>query len=209
MNLNIGILIISITLLGYFSNLLNGKFLNSFFIRWLYYIGAIIHEFSHAILCVLTGAKITHMSIFSRTPHVTHTKSKIPILGQALISLAPIAGGILFIILINHLLLNDFVEFQTINIIYEIPNYILSVIKSLNFLLWQTYVFIILILNTGAMIGPSFQDLKNIWPILIISFFIKSQLLSSILLGVIAILALNILLQIFMIIISFAFRKQR
>ncbi len=209
MNFNLGILIISITVLGYFSNLLNGRFLNSCFVRWLYYVGAIIHELSHATLCVLTGAKIIDASIFSKSPHITHQKSKIPILGQALISLAPIAGGILFIILINHLLLNDFVVFKTINNISEIPKYILEILNKLNFLKWQSLVFILLILNSGAMIGPSFQDLKNIWPLLIISFFIKSQFLSSILLGVISIIILNLLLQISMIIISFAFKKRK
>ncbi len=209
MNFNLGILIISITVLGYFSNLLNGRFLNSYFVRWLYYVGAIIHELSHATLCVLTGAKITDASIFSKSPHITHQKSKIPILGQALISLAPIAGGILFITLINHLLLNDFVVFKTINNISEIPKYILEILNKLNFIKWQSLVFILLILNSGAMIGPSFQDLKNIWPLIIISFFIKSQFLSSILLGVISIIILNLLLQISMIIISFAFKKRK
>ncbi len=106
--MNLGILIITITALGYISNWLNNKYLNFKLTRWLYYLGAAVHETSHAILCILTGAKITEFKIFSKQPRVSHTKSKIPLIGQLLISLAPIAGGLLFIYAINYWLLQGY-----------------------------------------------------------------------------------------------------
>lgn len=35
---------------------------------------------------------------------------------------------------------------------------------------WQSWVLLFLLVNVGAMLGPSFQDMKNIWPALIIFF---------------------------------------
>ena len=56
--------------------------------------GVIIHEFSHAILCLLMGAKITKIALFDKQGgSVEHTKPVVPIIGQVLISLAPFFFG--------------------------------------------------------------------------------------------------------------------
>ena len=120
--MNLGILIIIISILGYFSNYLNYSYLNYSLIHWLYYLGAIVHESSHAMLCVFTGAKITKFHIFYQQPQISHTKSKIPILGQSLISLAPMAGGFLFLYLINKYLLLDYLSVNNISNWSEIFN---------------------------------------------------------------------------------------
>jgi hypothetical protein len=204
--MNLGILIILITILGYFSNWLNGKFLNSTLTHWLYHIGTIIHETSHAILCIVTGAKITEFKIFSKQPHVSHAKSKIPIIGQSLISLAPIAGGLIFIYAINHYLLENYFSTFSLNNINEIPNTLLLLLSQINLLDWQSWVMILLFINIGSMIGPSTRDLKNIWPILIVMFFITWPLLTTLSLTVISLIAINIILQIVIILITMFFK---
>ena len=163
--MNLGILIILITILGYISNWLNGRFLNFRVTRWMYYLGALIHELSHAILCVLTGAKISEFNVFSKQPHVTHAKPKLIIVGQPLISLAPIIGGLLFIYIINTWLLNNYFSILSPSNIQGIPNLLLSILAQFNLLEWQSWIAILLFVNIGAMIGPSTRDLKNIWPL--------------------------------------------
>jgi len=63
--------------------------------------GIIVHELSHAFACLITGAKITEIKFFDEEGgHVTHGKSKIPVLGQVMISLAPLFGIPLFLLLL-------------------------------------------------------------------------------------------------------------
>ncbi len=201
--MNLGILIIIISLLGYFSNYLNNVYLNLSFLHWLYYLGAIIHESSHAFFCLLTGAKISKFKIFSKQPQVSHTRSKIPILGQALISLAPLAGGFLFLYLINKYLLSNYLSIKTIGAWSSILNIPLQILSQINILSWQGWIVILLSFNIGAMIGPSFQDLKNIWWIFIILFFIKWPFLINIGLIIIGLIITNIIIQLSLIL----FRK--
>ncbi|MBL7021924.1 hypothetical protein ISR92_01200 [Patescibacteria group bacterium] len=197
--MNLGVLVLIIAVLGYLSNLLNGHFLNHRITHWLYRVGAIIHETSHAIMCILTGAKITEFKVFTRQPHVSHTKSKIPILGQTLISLAPIAGGLLFIYTINNYLLNNYFTIITPSSWGEITNTVLLFLQQINFTEWQSWVMILLFINVGAMIGPSTKDLKNIWPIIIIMFFINWPLLANICLIAISLIIINIAIQLIII----------
>ena len=66
--------------------------------------GVIIHEFSHVLVCLITGAKIRKISFFNpKGGFVIHEKPKIPVLGEIMISLAPIAGGITSIFLLSYL----------------------------------------------------------------------------------------------------------
>ncbi len=101
LDVNIGVIVIAITALGYVSNFLNWRFLDYAPIRALYYVGALVHETSHAIACILTGARIEQFTVFSNQPQVVHRKSRLPILGELIISAAPIAGGLLFLFLVN------------------------------------------------------------------------------------------------------------
>jgi len=200
--MNLGLLIILITALGYLSNQLNGRWLNFKITRWLYYLGAIVHEISHALACILTGAKITEFKIFSKQPHVSHTKSKLPLIGQPLISLAPIAGGLFFIYAINQWVLNSYFTILTPNNWNEILDTLSSSIAQISLTDWQAWVMMLLFINVGAMIGPSTKDLKNIWPVLILMFFINWQTLSQISLIVISLIVINIIIQIVAILIS-------
>ena len=195
---SLGIVILLIAVFGYVSNLLNWRYLNSGVIRLLYYIGALVHETSHAVLCVLTGARIEEFSVFSEQPRVVHRKSALPLVGELLISAAPIAGGLLFLFLINHYLLgNYFMLPQVANwsdwrSVLAAPFIFLS---QINILQWQSWVAILLLFNAGAMLGPSTQDLKNAWPALIILFFIHYPPLAVFGLAALGLIMANIILQ--------------
>jgi len=197
--MNLGILIILIALLGYISNWLNWRYLNYSVVRLLFYVGTLIHELSHIIFCLLTGATIIESSIFSREPHVIHSKPKLPLIGQLLISLAPIVGGLLFLFLINKYYL---VNYFKIPQFYDWQGFLiapLTLLSRINLLDWQSWLMLLLFLNVGAMVGPSIQDLKNIWPIIIILLFIKWPLIMNLSLMVIVLILTNIIIQIVLI----------
>jgi len=199
--MNLGILIILIALLGYIRNWLNWRYLNYSVVRLLFYVGAFLHEISHIIFCRLTGATITGGNIFSRKPHVIHSKPKLPFIGQLLISLAPIIGGLLFLFLINKYYLVNYFEIPQFSDWQSALIAPLSLLSQINLLDWQSWLMILLFLNVGAMIGPSLQDLKNIWPIMIILLFIKCSPLLSLSLLVIILILTNIIIQIILILV--------
>lgn len=204
-DISLGIVIILIAIFGSISNWLNWRYLNYGIIRFLYYIGAFVHETSHAVLCVLTGAKIEEFAVFSEQPQVVHRKSKIPFVGELLISSAPIAGGLLFLFLVNHYLLGNYFVLPAISNVGDWRSILmepLRIISQINLLQWQSWVMVLLSFNAGAMLGPSLRDLKNVWPMLIILFFVQSSFLAGIGLVALSLILVNIILQIIIIVPS-------
>ncbi|MCX6721961.1 MAG: M50 family metallopeptidase [Candidatus Staskawiczbacteria bacterium] len=199
--MNLGLLIIIISLLGSASNWLNWRFLNYKIIHLLYYLGAFIHECSHALLCLLTGAKIVEFSAFSKQPHVSYYKSKLPILGSLLISLAPIIGGLFFLFIINKYYFQDYFVIPQLHVWQDIFAAPIKVLFSINLLSWKNWIMIFFFLNIGAMIGPSWQDLKNIWLIIIVLFFFNYPVFDYLGLLVIVLILTNILIQIILILV--------
>ncbi|HUC31087.1 MAG TPA: M50 family metallopeptidase [Candidatus Paceibacterota bacterium] len=211
-DISLGIVIVLITAFGYLSNTLNWRYLNYGVVRFLYYIGALVHETSHAVLCIVTGAKIEEFTVFSNQPRVVHRKSKLPFLGELLISAAPIAGGLLFLFLVNRYLLGNYfapphvANWHDWRSVLAAP---LEFLSQINILQWQSWVMILLLFNAGAMLGPSTQDLKNVWPMLIILFFINSPLLAGIGLAALSLIMANIVLQIVVILLLSLMRLMR
>lgn len=205
--MNLAYVLILITILAYVSNWINWRFLNSRLNQFLYYIGSLVHESSHAIICFLTGAKIQEFRVFSQKPHVTHTKSKIPIVGQALISTAPIAGGLLFLYLLDHYIgsilygSHTNIDLLSIDQLSDFLVQTVNIFTHIDWLAWQTWIFIMLTLNMGAMLGPSARDLKNMWPAVIASFFIQSPSIISLGLNVIWLILIGIAIQITLVVI--------
>lgn len=199
-DIGIGTVVVLITAFGYASNFLNWRFLNYGIVRMLYYIGALVHETSHAILCVLTGAKIEEFTVFSEQPRVVHQRSKIPLLGELLISAAPIAGGLLFLFLVNRFVLGNYFTMPVVRIagwqdwrnVLTVP---LALIAQIDLLQWQSWVGVLLSFNAGAMLGPSARDLRNVWPVLIALFFVGYGPLISLALAALGLIFLNIILQ--------------
>lgn len=125
--------------------------------------GVILHELSHALLCLLTGAKITRIALFDKEGgSVTHEKSKIPLIGQALISLAPFVFGVVAIyILANKLGVNSSrIDFTNPNFL----DYGLRVkesILSINFSNYKNIIILYLICSVAITLMPSKDDFKN------------------------------------------------
>ncbi len=207
--MTIGIILLLITILGALSNYLNWKFLNYKVTKYLYYIGAFVHESSHALLCLFTGSKIEEFKVFSGTPHITHSKSKLGIIGQTLISSAPIFGGILFLYLVNYFLLdNSFSIIKQNNNIFEIIVLPFNILKSINLFSFSGITMILLLINTGAMIGPSPQDIKNAWPIFFLLLLLNYSPLNNFLFTALIIILTNIYIQIVLIVITKIFSKK-
>lgn len=64
-------------------------------VRFLYYLlrcpGVVVHECSHILGCILTGASIKKVIFFSQEGgSVTYTRPKIPVIGDVIISTAPL-----------------------------------------------------------------------------------------------------------------------
>ncbi|MFA6463441.1 MAG: M50 family metallopeptidase [Candidatus Paceibacterota bacterium] len=200
--MNFGIALTLVVIFGYISNALNWRFLNYKITHFLYYVGAVVHESSHAILCILTGAEISEFKVFSNEPHVTHSKSKIPVIGMFLIASAPIYGGLFFLYVINHYWLGNYFTISPIKNNWQ--NTLLEpirILKQINILQWQSWVMIFLFLNIGAMIGPSFQDLKNIWPVVLLMFLVKSYYIADICIIALSLILVNIAIQLCLILL--------
>ena len=140
--------------------------------------GIIIHEFSHALACFLTGAKIQEINLFSsQGGYIRHGSSKIPIIGKIFISFAPILGGIgalwLFTWLFNLGFAFDGVDFSQpfihglSTVIQGVPVFIQA-----NWLSWQFWLFVYLSISIIICLIPSKQDLKNAFVGLLIVFIL-------------------------------------
>jgi hypothetical protein len=69
---------------------------------------------------------------------------------------------------------------------------------------WQSWVMILLLFNVGAMLGPSAQDLKNVWPMLIVLLFVNYPPLVGIGCAALGLIMANIVLQIIVIMVGLA-----
>ncbi len=121
--------------------------------------GIVIHEISHAIVAIVTGAEIKHINFFSKSGgHVIHTQGKIPLISQFFISFAPVVGQIFFILLISywatpHLFLMSWQNYS----LYDIG----KVFRELNWGNIGTWILIYIIISCCLSIAPSKKDLKN------------------------------------------------
>jgi len=69
--------------------------------------GAIVHELSHALLCLVTGTTIKELNLFtSNSTGIKYDKPKIPFLFDFIIAAAPLFGCAFFIFFISKILSN-------------------------------------------------------------------------------------------------------
>ena len=66
---------------------------------------------------------------------------------------------------------------------------------------------IFLLFNAGAMLGHFHSGLKNVWPMLIVLFFINSPLLARLGLAALGLILANIVLQFLAITLILCFRR--
>ncbi|MFA6391272.1 MAG: hypothetical protein WCW66_00780 [Patescibacteria group bacterium] len=144
--------------------------------RWFITLGIVIHELSHAVACVLVGAKIMKISFFAPSGgEVEHGPPRIPIIGKPIIGLAPLIGCSLslwglFVLFGYHnsLPVIDFsAEFlQNVNTLFQ---------SALEFFKqysnnWMFWLFLYLATGISASIAPSTVDIRNaIWGILFLT----------------------------------------
>ena len=188
--MTVGFYIISILILSYFSVYIRERWLRLKWLKPLTWLGIFIHESAHALFCVLTGGRVTGFRVTSTEGQVTHYRPKVPVIGPMVTSIAPMIVGLVVIGILNHFWLKTSLGITSANL-WE--NF-LAVGSNLNPFTWQAWVLLAIFLNIGVMIGPSLADLKSIWPLVIISFFINSNALAQILVLVIIMIGFNILL---------------
>lgn len=130
--------------------------------------GIIIHEISHIIACLLTGAKIKKFSFFTKKGgYVQHQPSKIPIFGQFFISFTPVLGGIGGILLLLWLFQywHFFDQGITLHLDFwdDIKTLLFSTLYFLkyNWQTWQFWLFTYLVVSISVCLMPSYQDIKN------------------------------------------------
>lgn len=187
-----GIFLILILSFGYLIVYLNDRFLNYKIFKLLILPGIFVHELSHAIGCWLTGAKVRDFKVTFTGGQVVHTKSKIPILGSMIISLAPLFFGLFFLELVWYYLSNNGLGLDSAK----------NIFLNFDFFSWQFGIVLILSLNIGIMLAPSKQDLKNIWPTLIVLFFVKTSELLELGYFAICLLFINLVIITVIIVIS-------
>ena len=188
--MTIGFYIIIILVLGYLTVYLRERWLRAKWLKPLTWLGIFIHESCHALASILTGGKVTSFKVSATQGSVSHYPSKVPIVGPMLIALAPLIGGLAIIGLVNHFWLKTPINLNYTNI----KDAFFILINSINWLSWQALIWLIICLNIGVMLGPSKQDLKNIWLIVIISFFISSQAIGQVLTLAIVLIMINLIL---------------
>lgn len=132
--------------------------------------GVIIHELSHAVGCLITGAKVESISIFGKEGgEVKHGPPFIKFLGPTIISMAPIAGGLLMYILWTKIMNTPFrATSQNSGIIGAADSFI-SQLSGVKWLSWEIWLFLYGILNLVIVISPSAQDFSNCkWELVVI-----------------------------------------
>jgi hypothetical protein len=142
--------------------------------RFFVFLGVIVHEYSHALGCLITGTKIKEIKLFEESGgHVTHAKRN-PFI-TAIIAMMPLFGCSAFLLFLAFLFEYAGVTFHSTDISLASGNFINSfgniiVAAGLTFyeniikLDVSTIFFIIFLYFVGsvaATIAPSGTDLKN------------------------------------------------
>jgi hypothetical protein len=188
--MTIGFYIIIILILGYFTVYLRENWLRVKWLKPLTWLGIFIHEACHALASIITGGKVASIRVTSTEGSVSHYPSKIPVIGPILIALAPLFGGLALLGLVDHFWLKTGVNLDS----SSISQAFVSFFSNLKLFSWQALVWLAICLNIGVMLGPSKQDLKNIWLIVLVSFFIYNQAIANIFILAIVLIIINLLL---------------
>ncbi|HLB69923.1 MAG: hypothetical protein OIN88_06990 [Candidatus Methanoperedens sp.] len=137
--------------------------------------GTIVHELSHAAVALLMGARITEFSVIpsgNTLGHIEHTPPKIPFIGDAAISIAPLIGCPALLMLASSFSGVHFASPPGSFDIFIETGFLLeatlSFITDLDYYNWKTYVFLYLALTLGAGAAPSKTDIISMLPGLII-----------------------------------------
>src|SRR5450756_2596778 len=137
--------------------------------------GTIAHETSHALVALLMGARITKFSVIpsgDTLGHVEYTAPKIPLIGNAVISIAPLIGCPAILLLMSGYFGVHFdlppASYDILTELRFLLDGTITFISGLDYLKWKTYVFLYLALTLGAGAAPSKTDIISMLPSLIV-----------------------------------------
>lgn len=145
-------------------------------LAWLAAPGIALHELSHALGCVLTGAKVHQITLFrgDGSGEVRHGPPKLKYFGEVIISLAPLAGCTAAFWLLGWAMrgtMNFYyvsargVTPDTFSFIGQLAGLVLDDIllafETASWTDWRTYVFLYFSMCISIAMAPSKQDLKN------------------------------------------------
>ncbi len=119
--------------------------------------GVVLHEASHAVAVLITGGQISDINFFSSTGgHVGHTPSRVPVLGQFIISFAPLIVGLTAIFLLAKLI--PMTQNGLINIPFS--DWQLPKLSLMNGFHWWQIIVVYLLLSISVTLIPSRQDVS-------------------------------------------------
>jgi len=135
--------------------------------RWGLAPGIIVHELSHAVACFIVGARVEEMALLSPTGgHVKHTQPRVPYIGNAIVALAPIVGGLFIIVVALSFLTPQLFEALlatdlTLPLTQIYSAWLGTFIQVFNPLSIESWVMLIVILTVSASLAPSMVDLRS------------------------------------------------
>ncbi len=160
---------------------------SGFVFRLMIFPGVLAHELSHYLMCKLTGAKVWELKLFEKQHigpqtiyggHVTHGPSKLPLLGDPLISFAPVFGCLGVMALLTWAA-GDPLDFHTnpadtqelelsplrnltgilqgvVYVVGHLPGQIMDHAKD-----WTFWAYLYLVISLAIALAPSKQDFAN------------------------------------------------
>lgn len=165
----LGIAALTFLLLSFWANQLLVKILPRYVYLFILFPGVVLHELAHFIFAILTGTPVSEVNLFSSTGgHIIHAKPRIPVLGQLVISFAPLALGMVAIyFLIKQIPLATGSQINIPYSTFSLPLPVLSGSFHYIYILWAY-----LILSITLTLLPSKQDLLASLAGIITSIFI-------------------------------------
>ena len=161
------------------------KFADAKIIRIILLPGSIVHDLSHALVCLITGTTIKELNLFTlNDSEIKYDKPKIPVLFDFLIVAAPIFGCAFFIFFISTILGNPIRLNQSVNYEFHFSLYgIFCIVKYLYFAAVATFCsfyrqfhitnighifFFMTVLVFSFSMAPKKEDIK----FLLLGFFV-------------------------------------
>jgi len=159
------LMVLLLLVLSYLVNYLLSKSILGRAYQYFLLPGVVLHETAHLIFCILTGAKVVSVTFFdSEGGRVEHEKPKLPIIGQVLISTAPLVFGIIAIFLLASWLGLKGIEIGLLKtaVMGDWLQFFARYLEPVSLSGYKTWLAIYFILAVAVTMAPSKQDFKNI-----------------------------------------------
>ncbi len=119
--------------------------------------GVLVHELSHAVGCMATGAQILEINFWKRDGgHVKHYQPQIPIFGEPIIALAPIGGTFIMLLILTWVMVPELAQALNMSKV----SISAGIVSAIDWTRWQTWLYFYLVTSLLATIAPSKTDLR-------------------------------------------------